>query len=32
MSQRVALLDAAKEIGCAPEYLRRQIKNVHWDL
>lgn len=32
MSQRVAVADAAKEIGCAPEYLRRQMKNGHWDL
>lgn len=32
MSQRVSVKDAAKEIGCAPEYLRRQMKSGRWKL
>lgn len=32
MSQRVSVANAAKEIGCNTEYLRRQMKNKQWDL
>ena len=32
MSQRVSVPDAAKEIGCDPQYLRQQMKSGHWDL
>lgn len=32
MSERVSVADAAKEIGCAPEFLRLQIRNGNWDL
>lgn len=31
-NQRVKVADAAKEIGCHPEYLRRQMKAGKWDL
>lgn len=31
-SQRVRVEDAAKEIGCCPEYLRRQMKSEKWNL
>lgn len=30
--QRVRVEDAAREIGCAPEYLRRQMKAGKWNL
>lgn len=29
-SVRVSVKDAAKEIGCAPEYLRRQMRSGRW--
>lgn len=32
MSERVSVPDAAKEIGCDPQYLRLQMKSGHWDL
>ena len=32
MSERIGVQEAAKEIGCAPEYLRRQMKAGKWDL
>lgn len=32
MRQRVSLPEAAKEIGCCKEFLRRQIKKGEWDL
>lgn len=32
ISQRVRVEDAAREIGCAPEYLRRQMKAGRWNL
>lgn len=32
MTQRVSVVEAAKEIGCHPEYLRRQMKAGKWDL
>ncbi len=32
MTQRVSVVAAAKEIGCHPEYLRRQMKAGAWDL
>ncbi|MCI9448316.1 MAG: hypothetical protein HFH36_13295 [Lachnospiraceae bacterium] len=32
MRQRVSVEDAAKEIGCNKEYLRRKMKNGEWDL
>lgn len=32
MSERIGVFEAAKEIGCAPEYLRRQMKAGKWDL
>ena len=32
MCERVGVLEAAKEIGCAPEYLRRQMQSGRWDL
>lgn len=31
-SQRVRVEDAAKEIGCCPEYLQRQMKAGKWNL
>ena len=31
-SNRVPPRKAAKEIGCCPEYLRRQMKAGNWDL
>ena len=31
-SKRVRVADAAKEIGCHPEYLRRRMKAGHWNL
>ncbi|MGN0346518.1 MAG: hypothetical protein ACI4DU_04455 [Lachnospiraceae bacterium] len=31
-SNRVSVKDAAAEIGCAPEYLRRQMKSGRWDI
>lgn len=31
-TQKVTVVAAAKEIGCAPEYLRRQMKAGQWDL
>lgn len=30
--QRVSVNDAAAEIGCHPEYLRRKMKAKKWDL
>lgn len=30
--ERVSVKDAAMEIGCAPEYLRRQMKSGKWNL
>jgi hypothetical protein len=30
--QRVSVADAAKEIGCHPEYLRRKMAAKDWDL
>lgn len=30
--QRVKVADAAREIGCHPEYLRRQMQAGKWDL
>ena len=30
--ERVSVKDAAREIGCAQEYLRRQMKAGRWDL
>lgn len=30
--QRVSVAEAAKEIGCNIEYLRRQMKAGNWDL
>lgn len=32
MSERVRVDDAAKEIGCAPQYLRLQMATGNWDL
>lgn len=32
MSQRVSVAQAAEEIGCDKEYLRRKMKNGEWDL
>lgn len=32
VSQRVRTEDAAKEIGCNPQYLRNQVRNGEWDL
>ena len=32
MSQRVSVAQAAEEIGCAKEYLRRQMQRGEWDL
>lgn len=32
MSQRVRTEDAAREIGCCVEYLRRRMKSGEWDL
>ena len=32
LTQRVSVVAAAKEIGCHPEYLRRQMKAGAWDL
>lgn len=32
MSQRVTIKEAAEEIGCHPEYLRRQMKAGNWKL
>ncbi len=32
MSQRVRVEDAAREIGCCVEYLRRKIQSGEWDL
>lgn len=32
MSQRVSVAQAAEEIGCDKEYLRRQMKKGEWDL
>lgn len=30
--QRVSVPDAAKEIGCDPDFLRQQMKKKKWDL
>lgn len=30
--EKVTVEEAAREIGCAPEYLRRQMKAKEWDL
>ena len=30
--ERVSVKDAAAEIGCAPEYLRRQMKAGRWNI
>lgn len=30
--ERVSVKDAANEIGCAQEYLRRQMKSGKWNL
>lgn len=30
--ERVSVKDAAAEIGCAQEYLRRQMKSGRWNL
>ena len=30
--QRVSVLNAAKEIGCDPDYLRQKMKRKEWDL
>lgn len=30
--QRVTVIDAAKEIGCDPDYLRQKMKKKTWDL
>ena len=30
--ERVSVKDAAAEIGCAPEYLRRQMKSGRWNI
>lgn len=30
--QRVSVSDAAKEIGCDPQYLRLKMKKKKWDL
>lgn len=30
--QRVKVAEAAREIGCHPEYLRRQMRAGKWDL
>ena len=32
MGQRVGITEAAKEIGCDREYLRRMMKRGEWDL
>ncbi len=32
MSQRVSVTEAAREIGCDKEYLRRKMKKGEWDL
>lgn len=32
MSERVSTEEAAKEIGCNPQYLRERIKAGDWDL
>lgn len=30
--QRVSVPNAAKEIGCSPDYLRQKMKRKEWDL
>ena len=30
--QRISVPDAAKEIGCDPDYLRQKMKRKEWDL
>ena len=30
--EKVSVEQAAKEIGCAPEYLRRQMRSGRWNL
>ena len=30
--ERVSVIDAVAEIGCAPEYLRQQMKSGRWNL
>lgn len=32
MSERVSVVEAAKEIGCAPGFLRLKMKTGEWDL
>lgn len=32
MSERVKVADAAKEIGCAPGFLRLKMKTGEWDV
>ena len=32
MSERVKVADAAKEIGCAPGFLRMKMKTGEWDI
>lgn len=32
VSEKVPVEQAARMIGCAPEYLRRQMKAKEWDL
>lgn len=32
MSERVKVVDAAKEIGCAPGFLRLKMKTGEWDI
>lgn len=30
--QRISVLEAAKEIGCDPDFLRQMMKKKKWDL
>ena len=32
VSEKIPVTQAARMIGCAPEYLRRQMKAKEWDL
>lgn len=32
MSERVSVINAAKELGCAPQSVRENIKSGEWDL
>lgn len=32
MSEKVRVADAAKKIGCAPQFLRERMRKGEWDL